>query len=62
MGVYRFRPRTVGYRNDFCLTCMAPRRALEVRTFNVGSLRGLPLIPLGYWSRWLCSVCGWRTA
>lgn len=61
MGVYRFKPRVVAFRNDFCLTCGVARRAVQIRTFNVLSLHGLPLIPVGFWSRWICTSCRWRT-
>ena len=57
MGVYRFRPRVVAFRNDSCLSCAAQRRAIQVRTFNVLSFHGLPLIPVGFWRRWQCVVC-----
>jgi hypothetical protein len=57
MGTYRFQPKVVAFRNDFCLTCNTARRAVEIRTFNVLSFRGIPLIPVGYWKRWLCTEC-----
>jgi hypothetical protein len=57
MGVYRFRPRVVAFRNDFCLSCASQRRAIQVRTFNVASIHGVPLIPVGFWNRWQCVVC-----
>jgi len=60
MAIYRFRPKTVAFRNDFCLTCAAPRRAIEIRTFNVLSFHSIPLIPVGFWKRWLCVSCGSR--
>src|SRR5579884_3321926 len=60
MGVYRFRARVVAFRNDFCLTCLSEQRSIQVRTFNVLSFHGLPLIPVGFWKRWQCVACGWR--
>ncbi len=45
-GVYRFWPKKVAFRNDFCLSCEAPRRSIAVRTFDVGHV---------YWSR----LCQW---
>ena len=38
-GVYRLFPRKVGFRNDYCMTCRAPRRAEQVRTFDVLHLK-----------------------
>jgi hypothetical protein len=60
MGVYRLRPAVVAFRNDVCLTCGIARRSLQVRTFNILDLHGVPLIPVGFWKRWLCTSCGSR--
>jgi hypothetical protein len=57
-GIYHFKPKIVAYRNDFCLTCAAPRRAFRARTFDVIHIFYIPLIPLGFLRRWHCSVCG----
>lgn len=57
MGVYRFRPRIVGFRNDFCLSCRSQRRGIQVRTFNVVALKAIPLIPVGFWKHWQCASC-----
>ena len=56
-GLYRYRPKRLGYRNDYCLYCRQQRRSEQVRTFNAIHLMGIPLIPLGYWTRWVCSAC-----
>jgi hypothetical protein len=56
-GVYSFRPRIVAYRNDFCLSCTAPRVAYQIRTFDVLHIFFVPLIPLGFLRRWHCAVC-----
>jgi len=56
-GIYHFKPKIVAYRNDFCLTCAAPRRAFRTRTFDVIHIFYLPLIPIGFLRRWHCSVC-----
>lgn len=58
MGVYRFSPKLVAFRNDFCLTCNSARRTVQIRTFNVVSFHGIPLIPAGFWKHWQCTVCG----
>ncbi len=57
-GLYRFRPRRLAFRNDFCLNCGQQRRSVQVRTFNAVHLFYIPIIPLGFWKRWLCSACG----
>ena len=56
-GIYHFQTKIVAYRNDFCLTCAAPRRAFRARTFDVIHIFYFPLIPIGFWRRWHCSVC-----
>jgi hypothetical protein len=56
-GIYKFVPRTVAYRNDFCLTCAAPRSAYCVKAFYCVHLFYIPLLPLGYWRAWHCSKC-----
>jgi hypothetical protein len=56
-GVYHFKPTRVAFRNDYCLTCEAPRRSVQVRTLDVIHLYGIPLVPLGFWKRWRCGTC-----
>jgi len=57
-GLYQIRPRRLAFRNDYCLSCAAPRRVIQVRTFDVWYLFWIPLLPLGFWKRWFCTVCG----
>jgi hypothetical protein len=57
-GIYRFRPKRLAFRNDFCRTCQVPRRAEQWRTFDAWHIFWIPLIPLGFWKRWLCAGCG----
>jgi len=57
-GVYRWQPKRVAFRNDYCFTCGAPRRAVLLRTFNVGHIFWIPILPVGLWKRWLCTICG----
>ena len=57
-GVYRFAPKRLAFRNDFCLTCKTARIAVQVRSFYVAHLYWIPLLPLGFWKKWVCSVCG----
>jgi hypothetical protein len=56
-GIYKFKPKTVAYRNDFCLTCACPRRAYQEKTFDVLHIYFVPLLPVGFWKRWKCEVC-----
>lgn len=56
-GAYHWRPKRVGFRNDYCLSCKAPRRAIATRTFDVGHIFWVPLIPVGFWKHWACATC-----
>lgn len=56
-GIYHFKPKIVAYRNDFCLSCAAPRRAYQIRSFDVLHLFYIPILPLGFWRRWQCLRC-----
>jgi hypothetical protein len=57
-GLYNFAPKRVAYRNDYCLSCQAPRRAVRVRTFDVLHIMFMPILPVGLWKRWHCGECG----
>lgn len=57
-GVYRFAPKHLAFRNDFCLTCKATAVSVQVRSLYVGHVYWIPLLPLGVWKKWVCSVCG----
>jgi hypothetical protein len=59
-GTYRLFPRRIAFRNDSCLTCAAARRAILISTFDVIHVFWVPLVPIGRWKRWTCSVCGKR--
>jgi hypothetical protein len=56
-GVYRWKPKRIAFRNDYCMTCGEPRRAVQVRTFNAGHIFWIPVLPGGFWNRWLCTIC-----
>lgn len=56
--MYSFNRKVVAYRNDFCLSCEATRRAYQTRSFEIFHLFFIPVLPLGFWRRWQCSVCG----
>jgi hypothetical protein len=57
-GAYHLRAKPVAFRNDYCLSCGAPRRAVAVRSFDVGHIFWIPFLPVGFWRHWICSVCG----
>ncbi len=56
-GLYKFRPRRRAFRNDYCLSCGTPRRAVQIQTFDVLHIFWIPLVPLGFWKRWYCTTC-----
>jgi hypothetical protein len=57
-GVYHWKAKRVAFRNDFCLSCGEARRAVQVRTFDVGHIYWIPILPGGFWKHWKCTVCG----
>jgi hypothetical protein len=57
-GAYHFWPKPVAFRDDYCLTCQAPHRAIAVRTFDVGHIFWIPILPVGFWKHWKCAACG----
>jgi hypothetical protein len=57
-GLHSYKPRIVAYRNDFCVSCNALRRAHQVRSFKAYQLYYIPIVPLGFWREWQCSECG----
>ncbi len=60
-GVYHFHPKRIAFRNDYCLPCSQARRSVQMRTFDVAHIFWIPIIPLGYWNRWICTACGRQT-
>ncbi len=56
-GVYHLWPKRVGFRNDYCRSCEGPRRAIATRTFDVGHVFFIPILPVGLWKHWTCSQC-----
>lgn len=57
-GIYSFSPKRVAFRNDYCLSCKTPRRAVAIKTVDVAHVLWIPLLPLGSWKRWMCTECG----
>jgi hypothetical protein len=56
-GAYHFSPKRVAFRDDYCLSCRAPRRSIAIRTFDVGHVFWIPILPVGFWKHWQCTVC-----
>lgn len=56
-GVYHFRPKRLAFRNDYCLYCNGERRAERIRTFDTAYLFWVPILPLGFRTRWYCVEC-----
>ena len=57
-GAYHFWPKRVAFRNDYCLTCGQASRAAAIRTFDVGHIFWIPILPVGFWKHWRCTFCG----
>jgi hypothetical protein len=57
-GIYRWWPKRLAFRNDYCLRCGGPRRSVQIRTFDVWHIFWIPILPLGFWKRWFCTTCG----
>jgi hypothetical protein len=60
VGVYRFHPKRIAFRNDYCLSCRQARRSVQIRSFDVMHIFWIPLLPLGFWKHWICTACGRR--
>lgn len=56
-GVQSYRSRIIAYRNDYCVTCNAQRRAHQIRSFKAYQVYYIPIIPLGFWREWQCAEC-----
>ncbi len=56
-GIRGVMRKVVAYRNDFCLWCEVPQRAHRVRSLKTLHIFFIPVLPLGFWREWQCSVC-----
>ncbi|MGO8690111.1 MAG: hypothetical protein ACLQLG_10790 [Thermoguttaceae bacterium] len=56
-GRYRFGTKRVACRNDYCTHCRGPTFTEGYRSFVVVHLYFIPLIPLGFYTRWVCARC-----
>jgi hypothetical protein len=59
-GWYHWFPRRGAFRADYCRRCEAATTSVRVRTLDVAHLFWVPLLPVGFWSRWFCLRCGAR--
>ena len=57
-GAYHFWPKRVAFRDDYCLGCAGQRRSIAVRSFDVGHIFWIPILPVGFWKHWKCTACG----
>jgi len=57
-GIRTLKQRVVAYRNDFCVSCESPRRAHRIRSIKFLHIFFIPVLPIGFWYQWKCSVCG----
>jgi hypothetical protein len=57
-GAYHLWPKRVAFRNDYCLTCGHASRVVAIRTFDVGHVFWIPILPVGLWKHWRCASCG----
>jgi hypothetical protein len=53
----RLGRKIIAYRNDFCLTCQAQCRAYQVSRVLFIRFHFIPVLPMGTWRTWYCSVC-----
>jgi len=56
-GTKHFKPKGVGFRPDFCLSCKQETVSVELRSFDFGHVYWIPLIPLGFRRHWRCAAC-----
>jgi hypothetical protein len=57
-GTYRFAPKLVAYRNDWCNHCNFAVLSQQWRSFYVGHVYWIPFLPLGFYKTWRCKICG----
>jgi len=58
IDIKHYKARHIAFRNDFCMACEAESMAVQLRTFAALRLYWIPLVPLGFRKRWLCTTCG----
>lgn len=61
-GTYQFRPKRTAFRNDYCDSHGGARRSIQTRTFDAIHIFWIPIVPLGFWNRWICTACNRQTS
>jgi hypothetical protein len=56
-GHYRFATKLAACRNDYCTYCQKPVFTEGYRSFVVAHVNYIPLLPLGFRTRWVCTKC-----
>ena len=60
-GIYHFGKKRTACRNDYCTVCQAPTLAEGRRSFVMLHFLFVPVIPMGFHTRWFCTTCGMET-
>lgn len=56
-GTYKFARKPVAYRADYCRSCASERMTFAMRSFDAFHVFWIPVLPLGFWTRWYCGEC-----
>ena len=56
-GTYKFARKPVAYRADYCRACDEDRLTFAIRSFDAFHVFWIPILPLGFWTRWHCGEC-----
>ena len=56
-GTYSFAKKPVAYRADYCRSCEGERMTFAIRSFDAFQVFWIPVLPLGFWTRWYCGQC-----
>ena len=57
-GTHRTGLKKIGARKDFCNACERECVGEQWRSFDLGHVFFIPILPLGTRERWRCSLCG----
>lgn len=56
-GAYRFKPQLIACRSAHCYHCNTVTLFEEFRAFTVVHVLFIPVLPVGFTTRWICSTC-----
>ena len=56
-GVYHLGRKLVACRADYCTNCLRPTFTEGFRSFAILHVWFIPILPLGFRIRWVCSDC-----